>query len=40
MKISFRLVDFHGQVWKAAEFARAIGVWKATVRRYLDVNSP
>ena len=31
------LSHYHGQVWKAAEFARAMGVGEATIRRYLDL---
>lgn len=30
------LAHFHGQVWNAAEPARALGVNESTVRRYLD----
>lgn len=28
---------YHGQVWNAAEFARAIGAGQAAARRYLDI---
>ena len=31
------LAHWHGQVWNAAEFARAFGVSHTTVRRYLDL---
>lgn len=31
------LAHYHGQVWNAAEPARALGVSEPTVRRYLDV---
>ncbi len=31
------LAHYHGQVWNAAELARAFGVSSATVRRYLDL---
>lgn len=31
------LAHYHGQIWKAAEPARAIGVGEATTRRYLDL---
>ena len=31
------LAHWHGQVWKASEFARSFGVADTTVRRYLDV---
>jgi hypothetical protein len=30
------LAHYHGQVWNAAEFARALGITEAVVRRYLD----
>ena len=30
------LAHYHGQVWNAAEFGRALGLTEATVRRYLD----
>ena len=30
------LAHYHGQIWNAAEPARALGVAEATVRRYLD----
>jgi hypothetical protein len=30
------LAHYHGQVWNAAEFARAFGVAETTVRRHLD----
>lgn len=30
---------YYGQVWNAAEFARAIGTGQATARRYLDILS-
>ncbi len=31
------LAHYHGQVWNAAEPARALGISETTVRRYLDV---
>jgi predicted AAA+ superfamily ATPase len=31
------LAHYHGQVWKAAEPARALGVSEPTVRQYLDI---
>src|SRR5690606_7598391 len=31
------LAHYHGQTWKAADPARALGVSEPTVRRYLDV---
>ena len=31
------IAHYHGQVWNAAEFARALGASQATARRYLDV---
>ncbi len=31
------LAHWHGQVWKASEFARSLGVADTTVRRYLDI---
>jgi predicted AAA+ superfamily ATPase len=31
------LAHWHGQVWRASEFARAFGVADTTVRRYLDL---
>ena len=31
------IAHYHGQVWNAAEFARAIGATQATARRYLDI---
>ena len=31
------LAHFHGQVWNAAEFARALGSNEGTARRYLDI---
>jgi predicted AAA+ superfamily ATPase len=33
------LAHYHGQVWKAAEPARSMGVSEPTVRRYLDLLS-
>ncbi len=33
------LAHYHGQVWNAAEFARALAVSEPTVRRYLDLMS-
>ena len=33
------IAHYHGQVWNAAEFARALGSAEATARRYLDVLS-
>jgi len=31
------LAHYHGQIWSAAEMARALAVGEATVRRYLDL---
>ncbi|MBI5651825.1 MAG: ATP-binding protein [Chloroflexi bacterium] len=31
------LAHNHGQIWNAAEFARALGIGETTVRRYLDL---
>lgn len=31
------IAHYHGQIWKAAEPARALGVSEATTRRYLDL---
>jgi uncharacterized protein len=31
------IAHYHGQVWNASEFARALGANEATARRYLDV---
>jgi hypothetical protein len=31
------LAHYHGQIWNAAELARALAVNEATVRRYLDL---
>ena len=31
------LAHYHGQVWNAAEFARALGPSEGTARRYLDI---
>lgn len=33
------VAHFHGQVWNAAEFARALGTAENTARRYLDILS-
>ncbi len=33
------LAHYHGQVWNAAEFARALGASEPTARRYLDIMS-
>ena len=33
------LAHYHGQIWKASEFARSFGVSDTTVRRYLDLLS-
>ncbi len=33
------LAHYHGQVWNAAELARALGVGESTTRRYLDLLS-
>lgn len=33
------LAHYHGQIWNAAEFARAMGVSEPTTRRYLDLLS-
>ena len=31
------IAHYHGQVWNAAEFARALGTSEGTARRYLDI---
>ncbi|MAE72434.1 MAG: hypothetical protein CME06_18435 [Gemmatimonadetes bacterium] len=31
------IAHYHGQIWNASEFARAIGASEATARRYLDI---
>ncbi len=31
------LAHYHGQIWNAAEFARALGASEGTARRYLDI---
>ena len=31
------LAHYHGQIWKASEFARSMGVSEPTVKRYLDI---
>ena len=31
------LAHYHGQIWNAAEFARALGIGETTARRYLDL---
>ena len=31
------LANYHGQIWKASEFARSFGVADTTVRNYLDL---
>lgn len=31
------IAHYHGQVWNASEFARALGASEATARRYLDI---
>ena len=31
------LAHYHGQIWNAAELARALGLGESTVRRYLDL---
>ena len=31
------VAHFHGQIWNAAEFARALGASEGTARRYLDI---
>ena len=31
------MAHYHGQVWNAAEFARALGANEGTARRYLDI---
>lgn len=31
------IAHYHGQVWNAAEFARALGASEGTARRYLDI---
>ncbi|HIJ39862.1 MAG TPA: ATP-binding protein [Deltaproteobacteria bacterium] len=33
------VAHYHGQVWNAAEFARALGTAENTARRYLDILS-
>jgi predicted AAA+ superfamily ATPase len=33
------IAHYHGQIWNASEFARALGASEATARRYLDVLS-
>jgi uncharacterized protein len=33
------IAHYHGQIWNAAEFARALGSSEATARRYLDILS-
>jgi predicted AAA+ superfamily ATPase len=33
------LAHYHGQIWNAAEFARALGTGEATARRHLDLMS-
>ncbi|MGI9286239.1 MAG: ATP-binding protein [Pseudomonadales bacterium] len=33
------LAHYHGQIWNAAEFARAMSVNESTIRRYLDLLS-
>jgi DNA-binding IclR family transcriptional regulator len=33
------LAHYHGQIWNAAEPARAMGVSESTTRRYLDLLS-
>ena len=33
------IAHYHGQVWNAAEFARALGANEGTARRYLDILS-
>jgi uncharacterized protein len=33
------IAHYHGQVWNAAEFARALGSSETTARRYLDILS-
>lgn len=33
------LAHYHGQIWNAAEFARALSVSESTTRRYLDLLS-
>ena len=33
------IAHYHGQIWNAAEFARALAVNESTVRRYLDLLS-
>jgi uncharacterized protein len=35
----YMLAHFHGQMWNAAELARALAVNESTVRRYLDLLS-
>lgn len=33
------LAHYHGQIWKASEFARSMGISEPTVKRYLDILS-
>jgi hypothetical protein len=33
------LAHYHGQIWKASEFARSLGVSEPTVKSYLDILS-
>ncbi len=33
------IAHYHGQVWNAAEFARALGTSEGTARAYLDILS-
>ncbi|HKJ42009.1 MAG TPA: ATP-binding protein [Sunxiuqinia sp.] len=33
------LANYHGQIWKGAEFARSMGVSEPTVKKYLDILS-
>jgi predicted AAA+ superfamily ATPase len=38
-KFWMMLAHYHGQIWKASEFARSLGVSEPTVKRYLDILS-
>lgn len=39
MRFWAMLAHYHGQIWNAAEPARALGISEPTVRRYLDILS-
>ncbi len=38
-KFWIMLAHYHGQIWKASEFARSLGVSEPTAKRYLDILS-